>query len=141
MTAKTASLLLIAMHTAGSLSMGVGEYISVASQRDIEEADVQKERNAQQSGPESRASELEELVQIYVDRGLQVELARQVALQLTHHDVIRTHARDELGIDIDGLTNPLTAALASTARSIIHAFKNPFRFPSYEPCARRIRAD
>ena len=68
-TAKTASLLLSAMHTAGSLSMGVGEYISVASQRDIEEADVQKERNAQHSGPESRASELEELVQTYADRG------------------------------------------------------------------------
>ena len=49
--------------------MGVGEYISVASQRDIEEADVQKERNAQHSGSESRASELEELVQIYADRG------------------------------------------------------------------------
>eukprot|EP00798_Chlamydomonas_sp_ICE-L_P007289 gene7289-405_t len=98
---------------AGSLSMAVGEYISVASQKDSEEADIEKEREEQRKGPESQQRELEELAQIYVNRGLTKELARQVAEQMSAIDVIKAHARDELGIDIDELSNPTQAALVS----------------------------
>lgn len=97
----------------GALSMAVGEYISVASQRDAEHADIEKERQEQLKGPEARAHELEELTLIYVDRGLPYDLAKQVAVVLTEKDVIRAHARDELGIDLDDLANPLQAALVS----------------------------
>eukprot|EP00798_Chlamydomonas_sp_ICE-L_P026016 gene26016-11715_t len=95
--------------------MGVGEYISVASQKDSEEADIEKEREQQRKGTESRQREQEQLAQIYVGRGLTVELARQVAKQLSATDVVRAHARDELGIDIDALANPTQAALVSCA--------------------------
>lgn len=98
---------------AGALSMAVGEYISVAGQRDSEEADVQKERDMQTKGPEAQQHELEELTQIYINRGLSPELARRVAEELTAKDVIRAHARDELGIDIDDMANPLQAAVVS----------------------------
>lgn len=97
----------------GALSMAVGEYISVSSQRDAERADIEQERLEQLKGPEARARELEELAQIYVGRGLPYSLALQVATVLTEKDVIRAHARDELGIDIDELANPLQAAVAS----------------------------
>jgi hypothetical protein len=63
---------------AGAMSMAAGEYISVASQKDTEQADVDKERIAQEKGPEMRARELEELTQIYVDRGLEYALAKEV---------------------------------------------------------------
>jgi VIT1/CCC1 family predicted Fe2+/Mn2+ transporter len=92
--------------------MAVGEYISVSSQRDAEAADIEAERQAQMN-PESRAFELEELTQIYVERGLPYRLAREVAEVLTEKDVIRAHARDELGIDVDSLARPLQAALVS----------------------------
>lgn len=97
----------------GALSMAVGEYISVSSQRDAEKADIEKEREEQLKGPVAQARELEELAQIYVARGLPYSLARQVAEVLTEKDVIRAHARDELGIDIDELANPLQAAVVS----------------------------
>lgn len=97
----------------GALSMAVGEYISVSSQRDAEKADIEKERQEQLKGPAAQARELEELAQIYVARGLPYDLARQVAVVLTEKDVIRAHARDELGIDIDELANPLQAAVVS----------------------------
>ncbi|PNH11207.1 Fe(2+)/Mn(2+) transporter pcl1 [Tetrabaena socialis] len=103
----------IAAWIAGALSMAVGEYISVSSQRDTEEADVEKERVQQTKGPEARACELQELTMIYVGRGLDPDLARQVAEQLTEKDVIRAHARDELGIDLDEMANPLQAAVVS----------------------------
>ncbi|KAG2436324.1 hypothetical protein HXX76_006634 [Chlamydomonas incerta] len=113
----------IAAWIAGALSMAVGEYISVASQRDTEMADVEKERQQQAKGPAARARELAELAEIYVGRGLTPELARQVAEQLTEKDVIRAHARDELGIDLDEMANPLQAAcvsaLAFTAGALI----------------------
>jgi VIT1/CCC1 family predicted Fe2+/Mn2+ transporter len=98
---------------AGSLSMACGEFISVSSQRDAEEADVEKERAEQAKGPEARARELEELAGIYMARGLSEPLAREVARELTEVDVIRAHARDELGIDLDDMANPLQASLAS----------------------------
>ena len=65
---------------AGAMSMAAGEYISVASQKDTEEADVEKEREQQEKSPETRDHELEELAQIYVERGLDYTLAREVSL-------------------------------------------------------------
>ena len=78
---------------AGAMSMAAGEYISVASQRDTEQADVDKERAAQNSGPQMRQQELDELAQIYVERGLTERLAREVAVALTEKDAVRAHAR------------------------------------------------
>lgn len=98
---------------AGALSMAAGEYISVASQKDAEEADIEKERLEQQKGPHARLREFEELVQIYMERGLSEHLAREVARELTDKDVVRAHARDELGIDIDALANPFQACWTS----------------------------
>jgi VIT1/CCC1 family predicted Fe2+/Mn2+ transporter len=95
---------------AGALSMAVGEYVSVSSQRDAEHADIKKEIEEQLKGPEAQARELEELAQIYVSRGVPYHLAFQVAHHLTETDVIRAHARDELGIDIDDMANPWQAA-------------------------------
>jgi VIT1/CCC1 family predicted Fe2+/Mn2+ transporter len=97
---------------AGAMSMAVGEYISVSSQKDTEEADVEKERQEQRTEI-GRARELDELTQIYLSRGLNYNLAREVAIALTKDDVVRAHARDELGIDIDDLANPWQAALSS----------------------------
>jgi len=98
---------------AGALSMAVGEYVSVSSQRDAEKADIKKEIEEQLKGPAAQARELEELTQIYVTRGVPYELSKQVALILTEKDVIRAHARDELGIDLDDLANPWQAAIVS----------------------------
>ncbi|CAL8470039.1 g9581 [Coccomyxa elongata] len=100
---------------AGAMSMAAGEYISVASQKDTEEADVEKERRQQEKGPEAREHELEELAQIYVGRGCPYSLAREVAetLSRTKESAVEAHARDELGIDLEDLANPMQAALAS----------------------------
>ena len=103
----------VAALIAGALSMAAGEYVSVASQRDAEQADIDKEILEQLKGPEAQARELEELTLIYVDRGVPQELAKQVAVALTEQDVIRAHARDELGIDMDTMANPLQAAVVS----------------------------
>ena len=77
----------------GAMSMAVGEYIFVASQQDTEQADIDKEREALNSGPQVRQMELEELTQIYVQRGLNDRLAREVAVALTEKDAVRAHAR------------------------------------------------
>lgn len=109
---------------AGALSMACGEFISVSSQKDAEKADIEKERLEQLKGPEARARELEELVAIYAGRGLSEATARQVARELSAgdvHDVVRAHARDELGIDVDALANPLQASLASAASFVVGA--------------------
>lgn len=100
----------IAALTAGALSMAVGEYVSVSSQRDSEHADIAIERRSLASNPDK---ELEELAHIYVHRGLDKELARQVARQLHDHDAEAAHLRDELGIDQEALANPIQASLAS----------------------------
>ncbi|CAI7736832.1 unnamed protein product [Closterium sp. NIES-53] len=105
----------------GACSMAIGEYISVYGQRDVEEADVQKEREEFLKGPEAVEREMEELAQIYVSRGLSHRLAREVAEELSRVDPVRAHARDELGIDMDDLSNPLQAALASAAAFIVGA--------------------
>lgn len=110
---KTLILSGLAGLVGGALSMACGEYISVASQRDAEEADIEKEREAQKAGSFTRRHELEELAGIYQSRGLSPELAMRVAVELTQMDVIRAHARDELGIDIDELANPAQASIVS----------------------------
>jgi len=95
---------------AGALSMAAGEYVSVSSQADAERADLERERRELAEMPQA---ELDELTQIYVQRGLTPALARQVAEQLSAGDVLKAHARDELGI-VDGAgANPIQAALAS----------------------------
>lgn len=109
----------IAGLVAGALSMAAGEYVSVRSQADTENADLAKEREELASQPEA---ELRELTEIYVTRGLDRELARQVAVQLTAHDALATHARDELGIIEFLQARPLQAALASAATFAVGAF-------------------
>ena len=100
----------IAGLAAGALSMAVGEYVSVSSQRDSEQADIDIEKRSIAANPEE---ELAELADIYVARGLDSGLAIQVARQLHAHDPVVAHARDELGIDHEALPNPIQAALAS----------------------------
>lgn len=95
---------------AGACSMAIGEFVSVFSQRDSELADLNIERKELLLAPDV---ELEELTQIYVSRGLSYYLAKQVAEELSRVDALKAHARDELGIDLDELSNPGQAALAS----------------------------
>ena len=95
---------------AGALSMAAGEYVSVSTQRDTEQALLAKEARELVEMPEE---ELEELVQIYRGKGLSDRLAREVAVALTEHDAFGAHVDAELGIDPDNLTNPWHAALAS----------------------------
>jgi len=95
---------------AGSMSMAVGEYISVQSQADIEESDRLMEIEHLQIDPEG---ELEELTQIYVERGLPRDLAEQVARTLSEKDALEAHLRDELGHFEDNKARPMTAAIAS----------------------------
>jgi len=97
---------------AGAMSMAVGEFVSVSSQRDSERADVARERQELADDP---ASELKELAGIYRRRGLDADLARQVAEQLSAHDRLGAHMRDELGIDQASLARPLQAAWISAA--------------------------
>ena len=102
----------IAGLVAGAMSMASGEYVSVSSQSDTERADLARERKELETESEK---EHEELAGIYVGRGLDPELARQVAAQLMAHDAIGAHARDELGISSTGSARPVQAALASAA--------------------------
>lgn len=97
---------------AGALSMAAGEYVSVSSQSDLESADLERERIELEEMPEE---ELLELKQIYVDRGLDKKLALEVAKQLTEHNALEAHARDELGINDITQAKPLVAALSSGA--------------------------
>jgi|SRR6478609_7796190 len=97
----------------GSISMAVGEYVSVSTQRDSERADIQKEIDEHSKGPEYVKRELDELTNIYIKRGLNRILARQVAVELSKGDVIRVHMQDELGIDIDNLSSPSKASFYS----------------------------
>lgn len=95
---------------AGAMSMAAGEYISVSSQADTEESDLARERDELATND---ASERAELAGIYVSRGLDLPLARQVADQLMAHDALGAHARDELGITEIQRARPVQAALAS----------------------------
>lgn len=103
---------------AGALSMAAGEYVSVSSQADTERADLEKERREL---AEDEHGELAELAGIYVGRGLDPALAARVAEQLTAHDALGAHARDELGIHDLTAARPLQAALASAASFAVGA--------------------
>ncbi|MFG2693450.1 VIT family protein [Kitasatospora sp. NPDC051984] len=103
---------------AGSLSMAAGEYVSVSTQRDTEQAALTKERHELRHTPEA---ELVELAGLYEAKGLDPELAHQVAVQLTAHDALGAHAEAELGIDPNELTNPWHAAWASFAAFTVGA--------------------
>lgn len=102
----------IAGLTAGALSMAVGEYVSVSTQRDTEKALLEKERRELREEPEA---ELDELTALYRAKGLSDTTARQVAVELTAHDAFAAHVEAELRIDPNDLTNPWHAAFASAA--------------------------
>ncbi len=97
---------------AGAFSMAAGEYVSVSSQSDIETGDLSREKMELRDFPEQ---ELSELAEVYKKRGLDANLARQVAEQLTRHNALEAHARDELGINEITKARPLQAALSSGA--------------------------
>jgi VIT1/CCC1 family predicted Fe2+/Mn2+ transporter len=108
----------IAGLVAGAMSMAAGEYVSVSSQSDTENADIARERRELSDNPQF---EKEELAQIYVARGVEAGLARQVAQQLMTRDALSAHARDELGISEITAARPVQAALASAAAFSIGA--------------------
>jgi vacuolar iron transporter family protein len=108
----------IAGLVAGSMSMAAGEYVSVSSQSDTEEADLKRERWELKH---QDASERAELANIYVERGLEPALAAEVADQLMAHDALGAHARDELGSSETQRANPLQAALASAGAFAVGA--------------------
>ncbi|KAA2219872.1 VIT1/CCC1 transporter family protein [Maribacter flavus] len=97
---------------AGALSMAAGEYVSVSSQTDVEKADIKREKEELEEMPNL---ELKRLAQIYEERGLKKETALTVAKELTAHDALGAHIRDELGINDISAANPLQAAMASGA--------------------------
>jgi vacuolar iron transporter family protein len=97
---------------AGAMSMAAGEYVSVSSQADTEKADLDRERAELAASP---ASERSELAAMYISRGLEPNLAAQVAEQLMRHDALSAHARDELGISHITAARPIQAALTSAA--------------------------
>jgi VIT1/CCC1 family predicted Fe2+/Mn2+ transporter len=92
------------------MSMAAGEYVSVSSQSDVEQADLERERAELRDQPDA---EHHELASIYVKRGLTPELAKQVAQQLMSHDALSAHARDELGIQDITAARPIQAAVTS----------------------------
>ncbi|MFV0664559.1 VIT1/CCC1 transporter family protein [Denitromonas sp.] len=108
----------IAALVAGAMSMAAGEYVSVSSQADTEQADLRRERAELDAHP---IYEHQELSAIYVKRGLSPELADQVARQLMAHDALGAHARDELGITDTLSANPIQAALTSAATFAVGA--------------------
>lgn len=97
---------------AGAMSMAAGEYVSVSSQADTESADLERERKELAADP---VHEHAELTEIYIERGLDEELAAQVATELMRHDALGAHARDELGISDTLASRPIQAAMASAA--------------------------
>jgi len=108
----------IAGLVAGAMSMAAGEYVSVSSQSDTEKADLARETKELSDDP---SFELEELTQIYVECGLEPDLARQVAVQLSARDALKAHARDELHISDMTAARPIQAALTSAATFAIGA--------------------
>ena len=103
---------------AGAMSMAAGEYVSVRSQADTERADLARERKELAADPEHEHAEL---TTIYVKRGLDPALASNVATQLTQHDALGAHARDELGISDTSVARPVQAALASAGTFAVGA--------------------
>ncbi len=94
----------------GALSMAVGEYVSVSSQRDVEVADLERERRELRDEP---AHELNELTALLTAKGLTQETARVAARELTDHDALAAHAFEELGLELDALARPMQAAVVS----------------------------
>jgi VIT1/CCC1 family predicted Fe2+/Mn2+ transporter len=120
---------------AGALSMAAGEYVSVSSQADTEHADLDRERRELAADPDAERAEL---AGIYVARGLSPDLAAQVAGQLTAHDALGSHARDELGMYEATRARPIQAALSSAAAFAVGAappllFAALLRPPSLSP--------
>lgn len=107
---NTIILAALAGMIAGAMSMAAGEYVSVSSQEDTENADILREKRELEEMPEI---ELQELAKIYEKRGVSKKTALQVATELTAHDALAAHARDELGINEISQAKPLQAALAS----------------------------
>ncbi len=103
---------------AGAMSMAAGEYVSVSSQADTEAADIERERTELSDEPER---ELDELSSMYQARGLDADLARRVAVELTAHDALGTHAREELGISDTMAARPVQAAITSAATFAVGA--------------------
>ena len=116
---------------AGAMSMAAGEYVSVSSQTDAEQADIARETKELKETPEA---ELDELTNIYVERGLDEDLARQVAVQLTEKDALGAHSRDELGISETVTAHPVQAALVSAATFAVGAVI-PLIIASFAPTA------
>lgn len=106
-TVSTASLV---VGVAGALSVAAGEYVSVSSQAGTERAEVARETRELAEQP---AAELEELIQIYVTRGVELPLARRIAEQMTAHDALALHTRDELGLSEHVMARPIQAAWTS----------------------------
>ena len=104
--------------TAGAMSMAVGEFVSVSSQHDAEAADIAKEKAELELSPQA---ELKELTGIYRERGLDAELALEVAKQLTEHDKLAAHLRDELGIEPSKRARPIQAAWISAVSFAVFA--------------------
>ncbi len=121
----------IAGMTAGALSMAAGEYVSVSSQADAEQADMAREREELATDPEG---ELQELALIYRNRGLGDNLAREVAVALSEKDALDAHMRDELGITGVAAARPLQAAAASGAAFVAGA-SAPVLLAAFSPSA------
>ena len=117
---------------AGATAMAAGEYVSVSSQADTEAADLARERRELAEQP---AAELDELTQIYIIRGVEPVLARQVAEQLTAKDAFAAHARDELGLSAHMVARPVQAALTSAATFSVGAAL-PVLIAVFSPSAR-----
>ena len=119
--ASTQTVLLtgVAGLVAGAMSMAAGEYVSVSSQTDTEHADLRIEQQELDDNPEH---ELAELAAIYRKRGLDADLAKQVAVQLTAHDALGAHARDELGLTDELQARPVQAAISSALTFSVGAF-------------------
>jgi VIT1/CCC1 family predicted Fe2+/Mn2+ transporter len=124
----------IAGLTAGALSMAAGEYVSVSSQLDTERADLAREETELQTDP---AAEVDELSAIYRRRGLSRDLAHRVAVELSAHDRLAVHARDELGIDVNELARPAQASAVS-ALSFISGALVPVLVVALAPASTRI---
>ena len=121
---------------AGALSMAAGEYVSVSSQRDVEHADLERERGELASDP---LHEHEELAGIYMGRGLDEALAREVATQMMAHDALGAHVRDELGLSEMTRARPLQAAVSSAA-SFASGASLPIAVVTFAPLALRVPA-
>lgn len=126
---ETIILATLAGLVAGTLSMSSGEYVSVSSQTDIEQADIEREAEELRTMPEL---ELQMLTNIYIERGLKEETAKQVAMELTEKDALAAHVRDELGITDTSRANPIQAAFSS-AIAFLAGGSLPFLFTLFFP--------